>query len=360
MKKKVSVLLMCCLLFSLIGCKTETKIEYNKFSDSFFDTFDTLITVVGYTEDEEEFNTYFSVIQEGFRRYHQLFDRYNEYEGINNIKTINDNAGISPVKVEQEIIDLILFSKEWHTRTNSVTNIAFGPVLEIWHDYRTEGIDDPKNAQIPPMEELQAAVQYTNLNQIIVDTDNSTVFLPDKNMLLDVGAVAKGYATEMVVRNVSKKGMNSGIISAGGNVRTIGNPPKDKGEYWVIGLQNPDKTLFSDQQHLDAIFIKEASVVSSGDYQRYYYVGDQLLHHLIDAKTLMPASYYRAVTVTAKDSGVADFLSTSLFLLPFEESLSLVESIEGAEALWVMPDGEVRTTEGMKKMLKSHGATNQK
>ncbi len=97
------------------------------------------------------------------------------------------------------------------------------------------------------------------------------------------------------------------------------------------------------------MFIKDASVVSSGDYQRYYIVGDMRVHHIIDPKTLMPGDYYRAVTVVTADSGLADLLSTSIFLLPFDESLELVKSIEGVEAIWVMKDGTVESTEGMKK-----------
>jgi thiamine biosynthesis lipoprotein ApbE len=94
------------------------------------------------------------------------------------------------------------------------------------------------------------------------------------------------------------------------------------------------------------------------NYERFYIVDGKVIHHLIDPKTLMPGEYYHAVSVVAQDSGVADFMSTTLFLMPFEESLALAESIEGVEALWVMRDGTIRATEGMKKIMKSKGATN--
>ena len=120
------------------------------------------------------------------------------YEGINNIKTINDNAGIKPVKVDKRIIDLIKFSKDMYEKTNGKTNIAFGAVLSIWHEYRTIGIEDPANAALPSEEELRIASEHTNIEDIVIDEEHSTVFLSDPLMRLDVGAVAKGYATEQV------------------------------------------------------------------------------------------------------------------------------------------------------------------
>ncbi|TDT46056.1 FAD:protein FMN transferase [Fonticella tunisiensis] len=342
------------------GCKKETKSEYTKYSGTFFDTFDTMTMVVAYTKSEQEFNYYFEKIHERFEQLHKLYDIYNDYEGINNIKTINDNAGIKPVKVDKEIIELILFAKDWYKRTGGVTNIAMGPVLSIWHDYREAGKDDPENAKLPPMEKLKNAAKYTDIDKVIVDTKNSTVYLSDKRMSLDVGAIAKGYATEIVAKEIMAEGLKSGIISAGGNVRVLGKPLDGVRERWGIGIQNPDKSIVSDDSNLDTVFLNNESVVTSGDYQRYYIVNGKVYHHLIDPKTLMPGEYYHSVTVVAQDSGVADFLSTTLFLLPYEKSRALVESLNGVEALWVMPDGKIEATDGMKKIMKSYGATGAK
>ncbi|KAB3531468.1 FAD:protein FMN transferase [Alkaliphilus serpentinus] len=360
MKKITIVFITIFMLISQIGCQGTDQVDYAKYSDSFFDTFDTLMVVVAYTETEEEFRNYFKLIQEGFQRYHKLYDIYNNYDGVNNIKTINDNAGIKPVRVDKEIIDLILFAKDWNRKTGGNTNIAFGPVLKIWHDYRQEGIDDPENAKYPPMEKLTEAFKLTDIDKVVVNVEDSTVFLQEKGMSLDVGAVAKGYATELVVQEAQKAGLKSGIISAGGNVRTIGKPMDNIRERWVVAIQDPNKSIFSEDKDLDAVFVNDASIVTSGDYQRYYFVGDELVHHLIDPKTLMPANYYKAVTIVAPDAGVADFLSTVVFLEPHEKSSQIIKDLEGVEAVWVMPDGSVKVSEGMKKILKSYGATNQK
>ncbi len=359
MKKIISLTIALALVISsLVGCQTNDQKEYTKYSDTFFNAFDTMIQIIGYTETEEEFNSYFEKVESRFMYLHKLYDIYNDYDGINNIKTINDNAGIKPVKVEQEIIDLILFSKDWYERTNGQTNIAMGSVLKIWHDYREEGEYDPTTAKLPPMEELESAAQYTDINKVIVDTENSTVYLEDKNMRLDVGAVAKGFATEIIAKEIMEEGFTSGIISAGGNVRVLDKPIDNTREKWGVGIQNPDGSILpSENSILETIFINNSSVVSSGDYQRYYIVDGKRIHHLIDPETLMPGEYYRAVTVVAEDSGVSDALSTAVFLTPYEESRQLVESLDGVEALWVMQDGTVESTDGMKEIMKSYGAT---
>jgi thiamine biosynthesis lipoprotein len=345
--------------FAFTSCRTKTVNEYTKYSGSFFGTFDTVITVVAYTKTEDEFNKHFEKIRTLFEHFHKLYDIYNEYDGINNIKTINDNAGVKAVKVDKDIIDLILFAKDWDKSTNGKLNIALGPVLSIWHDYREEGMNDPRNAKLPPMEQLREAAEYADVDKIMVDAENSTVYLADKGMSLDVGSVAKGYATEKVVKEIMEDGLKSGIISAGGNIRVLEDKPYDGvREFWGIGIQDPAKPILPDgSNYLDIVFVNNVSVVNSGDYERYYFVGDKRIHHLIDPETLMPGDYYRAVTIVTEHSGIADALSTAVFLMPYEQSYAFVESLDGVDAMWVMKDGEVRTTEGMKKILRSKGAT---
>ncbi len=359
MKKKILMILIFVVSLSiLIGC--EKKPTYQKYTDSFFDTFDTITQIVAYTETKEEFDSYLEIMHNRFLELHQLFDKYNSYEGINNIKTINDNAGIAPVKVNKEIIDLILFSKEWYEKAGKETNIAFGPVIKVWSSYRDIAEANPEDAKLPPIEDLENANRFTDIDKVIVDEKNSTVYLEDLHMSLDVGAVAKGYATEIVAREIQNHGLTSGIISAGGNIRTIGKPLDGVRERWGIGIQNPDLSVNANSNILDTVFINDASVVSSGDYQRFYMVDDKVIHHIIDPKTLMPGNYFHAVTIVTGDSGLADFLSTSVFLLPYEESRKLVESLDDVEAIWVLQDGTIEVTDGMKTIMKSHGATGSK
>ncbi|MFA5523045.1 MAG: FAD:protein FMN transferase [Tissierellales bacterium] len=362
MKKNIIVFLVLVLVASIMsGCQKKEQSPYQKFSGSFFDTFDSSMRVIGYAKSEEEFDSYFNKIHKRFKELHELYDIYNTYEEINNIKTINDNAGIKPVKVNKEIIDLILFAKDWYKNTDGKTNIAMGPVLRVWSQYRDDAEYDPINAKLPPMEDLLEANNYTNIDKIIVDIQKSTVYLEEKRMSLDVGAVAKGYATEIVAKEIMAEGFESGMISAGGNVRVLGKPLDGVRELWGIGIQDPNKFIFSDDTELiDTIFLNNASVVTSGDYQRYYIVDDQIIHHLIDSETLMPGEYFRAVTVITEDSALADFLSTTVFLMPYEEGRKLVDGLDGVEAIWIMKDDTIEATDGMKKIMKSNGASGAK
>lgn len=355
--KRIIATVLIILLVLTAGCD-HLRNGPKSYSDTFFDTFNTLVQVTAFTASEDEFNSYYELIHDRMLHLHRLYDIYNNYEGINNLKTINDQAGIEPVKVDQEIIDLILFAREWSDRTSGATNIALGPVLKIWHRYREDGLYDPEAATLPPLTELREAANFTAFNQVIVDVDMGTVFLPDQRMSLDVGAIAKGFAVELVKREVIAAGLESAIISAGGNVSLIGKPLDGKRDRWGVGIQDPEASIVSTtgDNLLDVLYLTDAAVVSSGDYQRFYQVDGKVIHHLIDPETLMPADYYRAVTVVAKDAGVADFLSTELFLLPYVKSFALAESLADVEALWVMPDGSVKFTPGMRNLLRSEGA----
>lgn len=354
MKKAIILLLAVCMLVSsAAGCQ-----KNNKFQSNFMDTFDTVVIVMAYTQTEEQFDELLGIAHDEFLNMHKLFDIYHDYDGVNNVKTINDNAGVQPVKVDSHIIELIKLAKEWYEKTDGTINIAMGAVLSIWHDYREAGIDDPGSAQLPPMDALEAASQHTDIDNVIVDEAASTVYLSDKDMRLDVGAVAKGYATEVVTNMLIDKGYNSVLISAGGNVRAIGHPLDGKRVKWGVGIKDPDSPLagsVDESNLLDVAFVTDLSVVSSGVYERFYTVDGNQYHHLIDPVTLMPADYYKAVTVMTKNSGIADLLSTALFLMPPDKAVDFAENLEGVEALWVMPDNELMMTSGMKPLLRDLG-----
>ena len=358
MKKLTAFYVTLLVLATLMpSCSCRKQSEYTWHSEVMTDYFDTLITIVAYTKTQDEFDAYFRQAEERFAQLHKLYDIYKNYEGINNLKTVNDNAGLEPVAVNKDLLDLVKLAKEWTLSGHEKTNITLGPVLKIWHEYRTEGLYNPEKSQLPPREELEAVAKFADAQKIIIDEQVCTIYLQEKGMSLDVGAVAKGYATELVVRELEAAGLVSGAISAGGNVRTIGQPLDGVRDRWGIGIFNPDSPVFSEDRNLDVVYINDASVVSSGDYQRYYYVQGVRYHHLVDPATLMPARFYRAVTVVTSDSGRADLLSTEFFLLPYEESRQLAESLDDVEVLWIMPDGEIKVTEGMAKLLRSYGAS---
>ena len=331
--------------FMLSGCSG--KPQLNRYDAQFLELFDTVTSVVGYAKDKETFTASVQEFHDELEEYHQLYDIYHEYEGINNIKTINDNAGIQPVKVDQRIIDLMDEALEMYEATDGYMNIAMGSVLEIWHEYRTAGIDDPLAAELPPMEDLKKAAEHTNIDDIVIDREQSTVYLKDPEMSLDVGAIAKGYATEMVCREMEENGFSNAMVSVGGNIRAIGTKPD--GSSWVVGIQNPD--MESDEPYLHTVPVKDQSLVTSGSYQRYYTVDGITYHHIIDPETLMPENEYVSVSILCEDSGMADALSTAAFNRSLEEGKQMIEQIEGAEALWVFPDGREVCTPGFEALM---------
>jgi len=335
------------LVFSTFACLTSCKAGQKRFEAEFLLLFNTVTKIVGYSDSEESFTEDVEFIYDNMKLYHELFDIYNDYE-FNNIKTINDKAGVEPVKVDKKIIDLLLFAREVYEVTNGKINIAMGPVLRIWHDYREAGVNDPENAFLPPMEELLEASKHTDIDKVIIDEKESTVYLSDPGMRLDVGAVAKGYAVEKVARLAEENGITNMIISAGGNVRAIGDRGNDRGN-WVVGVQNPD--LESSKKHLVLLSIADMSLITSGSYERYYIVNGERYGHIINPDTLMPPTYYESVTVLVNDSGLGDALSTAIFCMPYEESFAFIESKEGVEALWVFSDGTIEYSSGIKAYI---------
>lgn len=347
MKRLIISSLLAVMLMAAPGCGKKT----TRYQAEFLSLFDTVTTIVGYSKSKAEFTALAERIKDKLTEYHRLFDIYHSYEGINNLKTINDNAGLAPVKVDVELIAMLLFAKEQYYATNGKTNIAFGSVLQIWHDYRERGISDPLAAEVPPRKLLEDAAGHTDIEGIIIDVEASTVYLSDPRMRLDVGAVAKGYAVERTAQYFEAEGIPSLLISVGGNVRAIGGKPGKKGmEPWNIGIRNPDKE--SPATELCNVLIAGYSVVSSGSYERYYTVDGKRYHHIIDPSTLYPASYFTSVTVICPDSGIADALSTALFNMPLETGKKFVAGLDDVEALWVTDSGEVVYSPGFESFLK--------
>lgn len=343
MKRTATLIL---LLVLLCGCTAapakSNDTGLNRYEATFLTLFDTVTTIVGYAETEEAFTDTAQAFHDELLEYHQLYDIYNEYEGINNIKTINDHGWEHPIKVDQRIIDLLLFSKELYTQTEGRVNIAMGSVLRLWHDARETGIADPSRAALPDQAALEQAAAHTDIDSIQIDVEESTVFLSDPEVKLDVGAIAKGYAVEQVCRN-TPSGL---LISVGGNVCPTG-PKPESGQPWVVGIQDPEDP----EQYLHTIYVEDVSVVTSGDYQRYFTVDGVPYHHIIDPGTNYPAGYWRSVTILCRDSGVADALSTALFTLPQEAGQALLDAFQ-AEAMWVRQDGTILYSPGFQAYIR--------
>lgn len=343
-RKFTAMLLSLCLCIGALASCSKKEKEPETQAESYYDFFDTVSVVMSYKGDTaEEFSKNSEAVAALLREYHKLFDIYYEYDGINNLKTINKNAGKAPVKVDTKLIDFLLYCKEIYNVTGGKTNIAMGSVLKLWHDAREAGLDSPENAKIPGEAELLEASLHTDINSLVIDKEAGTVLISDPKMQLDVGAIGKGYATEKAAEMLIGMGVSSYVLNIGGNIRAIGTKPG--GKAWVTGITNPDK--LSSQAFVTEIEISDTSIVTSGNYERFYTVDGKRYHHIIDPETLMPSSYFASVSVILKDSAMADALSTALFCMSYEEGAKLAERI-GADVIWVRENGVVLMTAGVK------------
>ncbi len=341
MKKSLLLVLLCLAL--LCGCTPTDQTEQKQYTATFLELFDTVTTVVGKAESEEAFQAAVQPIRDELERYHKLFDIYEEYDGIANLKTVNDHAGTAPVTVDPLVLDLLEDCKRYYTETNGIFNPAMGSVLSLWHDAREAGSNNPANAALPSTEALSSAAQHVDPAHIVINRTSSTVSFTDPALKLDVGAIAKGWSVERVCKN-APKGL---LLSVGGNVYATG-AKDDKGTPWAIGLQNP----FGESNYLHVLNITGGSVVTSGSYHRAYTVDGKLYHHIIDPNTLYPGEKWVSVSVVCEDSGLADVLSTSLFLLDQASGQALLDRF-GAKALWVDAAGNKYYSTGFETLIRN-------
>lgn len=340
-----------------------------KATGTFYDAFDTVISITLYTKNEESFQQLYAAARAEYEHLHRLYDRYHAYEGVNNVYTINQAAGKEPVVVEDALFDLITFGKEWAPVAQGKVNIAMGAVLEKWHDVReAAGVmengapakSSQKNSSaapaervdLPTREALEKAAAHCAIEQVELDAAKKTVYVSDPEMSLDLGSIAKGYATERVAQQMQQQAGADGvhgIINAGGNVRTLG-APIDGRTHWTIGVQDP---RIGNADPLVALRVgADLSVVTSGDYQRYFVIDGKRYNHIIDPDTLYPGALYASVTVVAKDSGVSDFLSTAAFLMDEAQTEELQKAVqekigEKVDFLWIYDDERVERTQGI-------------
>ena len=337
------VLVICVVLCTLCACAPKK----TKYTTTTMDYFDTVITITGYEYSRDAFDATANDIISQFKEYHQLYSIYDEFEGVNNIYAINKivDGKHNTVPVDKRNVDMLLFAKDMYEKTNGTMNIAMGSVLSVWHEYRENGNENPTTATLPPMDILKEASTHTDISKMIIDEKNNTVTLLDPQMTLDVGAVAKGYATRCIVNSLKEKGVINYLLNVGGSVTAIGN--RADGKEWSVGIENPKSG-----DYLSYLNVNDCSVVSSGSYQRFYTVNGKKYHHIIDEDTLLPSDKFTSVSVICDDPALGDALSTALFCMTREEGETLINALPNTEALWLTNDTQTHTTNGWNEYVK--------
>lgn len=302
-----------------------------RFEVEIFAGFDTVTRIIAYEENKESFDETIAFISERLEYYHKLFTSFEEFPDLTNVSTLNRLASGKPIKVEPDLFNLLVLSVQMSEDSGGAFNPVFGSVTSLWKEATVYSLEYPEKAFVPEKEKLLQAQTHTQLSNLILDQENQTVYFLDPEMKLDLGAIAKGYALELLLEEMKLQGNDHYLISIGGNVKTLG--PKEDGKAWVVGVQDPFSAsgVYAIQEAVDV------SLVTSGVYERFYQYGEEIFHHIIDPETLYPSEYYVSVSIVHEDSGIADALSTALFNLPLEEGRKLAEKYS-AKVLWIFED----------------------
>lgn len=334
-KKMIFSIIILISLLILSGCEKE-KVDLSKIPQDTGTTFlmDTLIQMKVYGENAGD------VIDKSFARLSEIENEMSKTIKESDIYKINESEG-EFVSIEKETFRVIEKALHYTKLTDGKFDPSIGPLVSLW------GIGT-KDARVPTGKEIEEAKSLVNYKWVKLDPSNSSVKLQKKGMGLDLGAIAKGYAADDVRNILQSEGVKSAYINLGGNVLVIGGKPD--GSFWNVGIQDPRQNRGN---VMASIEVKNKTIVTSGNYERYFKKDGIIYHHIIDPTTGFPAkSGIISVSIISNDSFDADALSTSVFILGVEEGLELINDIEGVEALIIKKDLGIIMTDGLKDRVK--------
>ncbi len=329
-KAGAGVLAVLMILLTAAGCQNGK--EYTFYYYDYFDTFSSLTV---YAPDETAAKQYDQIVRDYMSAYDALLDSFDPHEGIVGLYTVNEQAGTAPVAISEELYAFLEYGLAAFDKSGETVNIALGSVTRLWQEQLNKVTDDGQAAepQLPDPDALREAALHTDPSDVILDAANHTVYFRDPQIRLDAGALGKGYVCARIEEALQAAGCQSALFSAGGNVMTIGTYPGLAG--WNVGIRNPDPE--ASEQVYTVWQVKDSSVVTSGDYERFFMIGDTRYHHIIDPDTMYPGTRYHSVTVSCRDAAAADMLSTALFLLPEEDGRALAAEYD-ARILYIYND----------------------
>ena len=338
-RRAVTLAVLLFLTFLLASCSKAQNAAVH--SEVFYSYFDTVSEISSYAGDSQTvFHENAAAVSKLLEHWHKILDIYHEYDGINNLCTVNRCAGGEAVKVDKDLIDFVLYAKDMCTLTNGEMDISLGAVLRLWHDAR--GAEVP---YLPSKEILEEASKHVGFDKLEIDVNACTLRLTDPEASLDPGALGKGYAAEKAAQMLISKNITGYVINLGGNIRCLGT--KVDGSPWVTEIRDPNNP----EKLAVTLKISDCSCVTSGGYERYFTVDGVRYLHIIDKDTLMPATGLSSVSVICKDSALADALTTALFCMSYEDGLALVSSLDNVQALWISDDGSLRYTKELAPVI---------
>ncbi len=331
--KTIGLAVSICLLFSVTGCRADKitggfkKVEKSEF------LMGTLVNIKVYDRD---INKADSAAEKALARIREIEGLMSANQKDSEVNLINQNAGERPVKVSADTQKVVEKGLYYGRLSEGLFDITVGPLVELWGI----GTENPK---VPGEQELKNALELTDYRDVEVNEEKGEVYLKRHGMGLDLGGIAKGYAADEVKEALVGEGIKHAIINLGGNVLTIGARYDDKP--WNIGIKDPEAPA---KGILGIVRITDATIVTSGDYERYFEKDGKRYHHILNPFTGYPESgEIRGVTIVTSSSFDADALSTTVFLLGVEKGMDLVENLEGVEAIVVTDDRQVVLSSGI-------------
>lgn len=339
MKKHSKILILIILLNLLSGCtsKESNSLTSDPLSRTEF-MMNTIITIRMYDSQDEK------ILDEVFQRLAEIENKMSATIETSEINKINDSAGIEPVKVSQDTY-IVLKEAKYHAEiSNGSYEPTIGPLVRLW-DIETE--DEGNRDWIPNLEDIEEAKELVDYENLELLEDNK-VFLNKKGMRLDLGGIVKGYGTDEARRILKENKVNIAIVDLGGNIYAHGSKSKDVP--WNIGIQNPKEPR---GKYLGVLEVEDKSIVTSGDYERYFEYEGIRYHHIIDRNTGYPSdNNITGVTIISDRSIDGDALSTTLFILGLDKSVELINSMDGVDAIFITKDNEIYLTKEIKEKFK--------
>jgi FAD:protein FMN transferase len=334
LKQAVSLLLLTTTL-TLLGCSNSSSNESNGPLTKTELVMGTVCTISLYDNKDEK------IINETFERLKELENILSINKLGTEIDKVNEMSGKEPVKVSDDTFIVLAQGLKYSKLSQGSLDITIGPLVKLW------GIGTDA-AKLPTQNEINDKKSLINYNDLALDETNKTVFLKKENMIIDLGAIAKGYAADEVAEILTKNNVKSSIIDLGGNIFALGS--KVDGTNWKIGIQDPEN---SRGESIGYIEVVNKSVVTSGIYERFFEANGKNYHHILNPQTGYPyENEILGVSIISNKSIDGDALSTTLFSLGIEKGLEFVNSQEGVEALFLSKDHNIYLTQGLKDNLK--------
>ena len=297
------------------------------------------ITVVSRSESRAK-----KAMDAAYRELDRVGRLLNFYSEDSELSRINRNAGIAPVKVSPETLDVIAAAVRAGEETEGGFDVTVGPLVKLW---------DFTKKTIPTQERIEEAKSLVGYRHIIVDRQAGTVFLDRKGMQIDLGGIIKGYAADRAVSVLRQQGMENGIVAVAGDIRLFGRQPD--GKPWHVGIQHP-RPEGDEAALLATLDLNDGAISTSGDYQRYFIENGIRYHHLLNPATGFPQDLCRSVTVIAPAAADTDAFATGIFIMGPEKGLATLERL-GMDGVIVDTTGQVLMTKGIKEKVKLIGIT---